>query len=85
LSLENDVLDVKKLDIRGKVCPMTFIYTKLRLEEMKKDEILEVTLDFPAALESIPDSCKRQDLAETIEIKEFDGNKNTWLLILRKI
>ncbi len=64
---------------------MTFIYTKLALEEMDSNEILEVLLDFPAAIENVPDSCKRQDLAEVVEIKEIEGNKKTWLLILRKI
>lgn len=85
MSLNNEGVNVKKLDICGKVCPMTFIYTKLALEEMETNEILEVLLDFPAAIENVPDSCKRQDLAEVVEIKEIDGNKKTWLLILRKI
>ena len=64
---------------------MTFIYTKLALEEMDSNEILEVLLDFPAAIENVPDSCKRQDLADVVEIKKIEGNKKTWLLILRKI
>lgn len=85
MSLNNEGVNVKKLDILGKVCPMTFIYTKLALEEMDSNEILEVLLDFPAAIENVPDSCKRQDLAEVVEIKEIEGNKKTWLLILRKI
>lgn len=83
--MNNQDESVKKLDICGKVCPMTFIYTKLALEEMDSNEILEVLLDFPAAIENVPDSCKRQDLAEVVDIKEIDGNKKTWLLILRKI
>lgn len=85
MPLNNEGENVKKLDILGKVCPMTFIYTKLALEEMDSNEILEVLLDFPAAIENVPDSCKRQDLAEVVEIKEIEGNKKTWLLILRKI
>jgi len=85
LSLDDEGEGVKKLDICGKVCPMTFIYTKLALEEMDSNEILEVLLDFPAAIENVPDSCKRQDLAEVVDIKEIVGNKKTWLLILRKI
>ena len=85
MSLNNESVNVTKLDICGKVCPMTFIYTKLALEEMDSNAILEVLLDFPAAIENVPDSCKRQDLAEVVNIKEIDGNKKTWLLILRKI
>ena len=75
---------VKKLDIRGKLCPMTFVYTKLALEEMDQGEILEVTLDFPPAIENIPESCRRQRLAELLVIKEIDGSKKTWQLTLKK-
>jgi len=85
LSLNNEGEGVKKLDICGKVCPMTFIYTKLALEEMETNDILEVLLDFPAAIENVPDSCKRQDLAELVKVKEIDSNKKTWKLLFRKL
>lgn len=85
MSLNNEGESVRKLDICGKVCPMTFIYTKLALEEMETNEILEVLLDFPAAIENVPDSCKRQDLAELVEVKEIDSNKKTWKLLFRKL
>lgn len=81
----NDNINVRKLDIRGKVCPMTFVYTKLNLEKMKKGEILEVMLDFPAAVENIPASCKRQNIGEILEINELNLEKKTWLLKIKKI
>ena len=85
MSLNKESVNVKKLDICGKVCPMTFIYTKLALEEMETNEILEVLLDFPDAIENVPNSCKRQDLAELIEVIEVDTNKKTWKLLFRKL
>ncbi len=81
--MENN--NVRKLDIRGKICPMTFIYTKLTLEEMAKGEILEVLVDYIPAVENVPYSCERQDLAEVVEIKEIDPHKKVWQLILKKI
>ncbi|HEY0087949.1 MAG TPA: sulfurtransferase TusA family protein [Candidatus Lokiarchaeia archaeon] len=88
MSINNVSKEVKnkvvKLDIKGKNCPMTFIYTKLKLEEMEKGEIIEVLLDFPPAVENIPESCKRQDLAELIKIEEIDHDKHIWLLTLKK-
>lgn len=81
--MENN--NIRKLDIRGKMCPMTFIYTKLTLEEMDKGEVLEVLVDYLPAVENVPYSCKRQDLAEVVEIKEIDGVKKVWQVILRKI
>ncbi len=83
--VENEHNKIQKLDIRGKVCPMTYVYTKLRLEKMKSGEILEVTLDFPAAIENIPTSAKRQNIGELLNIKEIKANKKTWILTIKKI
>jgi len=81
----NDTKNPQKLDIRGKVCPMTFVYTKLALEKMNSGDLLEITLDFPAAVENVPNSCKRQNLGELLEIKTSDDNKKEWVLIIKKI
>ncbi|MGQ4873460.1 MAG: sulfurtransferase TusA family protein [Promethearchaeia archaeon] len=85
MSLEEEKAVIKTLDIRGKVCPMTFVYTKITLEELEKGDLLEVILDFPMAVENIPDSCRRQSLAELIKVEEIDGPKKTWKLLLKKI
>jgi tRNA 2-thiouridine synthesizing protein A len=85
MSLNDEGLNVRKLNICGKVCPMTFIYTKLALEEMETNEILEVLLDFPDAIDNVTNSCKRQELAELIEVKEIPSNKKTWRLLFRKM
>ena len=76
---------IKHIDIRGKVCPMTFVYTKLALEELNKGDILEVLLNFPAALKSIPENVKRQNLAKVLEIEEKNGGKDEWILKLMKL
>ncbi|MFW9879779.1 MAG: sulfurtransferase TusA family protein [Candidatus Thorarchaeota archaeon] len=75
----------KHLDITGLVCPMTFVYTKLKLEELEKGDVLEVILDFPPATKNISENCRRQDIAELIEAKEIDPNKHIWLLKLKKL
>jgi TusA-related sulfurtransferase len=76
---------IKHLDIKGLVCPMTFVYTKLALEELDKGDILEIILDFPPATKNISENCRRQDIAELIEAKEIDRNKHIWLLKLKKL
>ena len=76
---------IHTLDIRGKVCPMTFVYTKLSLEKMNPGEILELTLDFPAAVKNVPDNCKRQNIGELMDIKEVDKEKKVWILKIKKI
>jgi len=75
----------KQIDIRGKMCPLTFVYTKLALEELGKGTILEVYLDFPPALKNVPESCKRQGIAELLEIKKHQSDKPEWIMILKKL
>ncbi len=81
----NKDVTVRKLDIRGKVCPMTFVYTKINLEKMKKGEILEVILDFPPAVENIPVSCRQQELGEILEIKKLPTNPKEWVILIKRI
>ena len=42
------------LDITGEVCPMTFVRTKLRLERMRRGEILSVRLRGDEPLRNVP-------------------------------
>ena len=44
------------IDLRGIPCPLNFVKTKIRLDKMQKDEILEVLLDSGEAIESVPPS-----------------------------
>ena len=42
------------LDLRGEVCPYTFVRTKLALEELPPGAELDILLDHPAAYRSVP-------------------------------
>ena len=46
------------LDLRGTPCPINFVRTKLRLEQMPPDTILEVWLDSGEPIEQVPNSLK---------------------------
>lgn len=76
---------IKTLDIRGKTCPMTFVYTKLALEELKKGNILKVILDYPPAVENIPENSKRQSLAKLLKSKKRKSRSTEWVLKLQRI
>ncbi|MEM8642592.1 MAG: sulfurtransferase TusA family protein [Cyanobacteria bacterium P01_G01_bin.54] len=45
-----------QLDLRGTPCPLNFVRTKLRLEQMSAGQILEVWLDPGEPIEQVPDS-----------------------------
>jgi tRNA 2-thiouridine synthesizing protein A len=89
MSIENlkmsNNLKTKKIDIKGYVCPMTFVYTKLALEELNEGDILKVELDFLPAIKNVPENCKRQSLAELLEVREIDKTTEIFELVLMKI
>ena len=61
----------EQLDLRGKICPMTFVYTKLALEKISRGKILKVTLDFPPAFKNVPNTVNTQKLGRVIGVQQI--------------
>ncbi|CEP67501.1 TusA-like domain [Moorella glycerini] len=55
-----EIRATKRLDITGDCCPITFVKTKLALEEMQPGEILEVLLAEGEPLNNVPRSLKSE-------------------------
>jgi TusA-related sulfurtransferase len=47
-----------QLDLRGTPCPINFVRTKMKLEQMTEGDLLEVWLDPGEPIEQVPDSLK---------------------------
>jgi TusA-related sulfurtransferase len=45
-----------KIDLRGTPCPLNFVRTKLKLQQMQPGLLLEVWLDPGEPIEQVPDS-----------------------------
>ncbi len=45
-----------QMDLRGTPCPINFVRTKLKLEQMTPGSLLEVWLDAGEPIEQVPDS-----------------------------
>lgn len=45
-----------QLDLRGTPCPINFVRTKLRLQQMSPGSVLEVWLDAGEPIEQVPPS-----------------------------
>lgn len=60
------------LDLRGTPCPINFIRTKLRLEQMPPNTVLEVWLDAGEPIEQVPNSLKVEGY-ELQSIKDCEG------------
>lgn len=52
----NTLIPDAQLDLRGTPCPLNFVRTKLRLEQMTPGSLLEVWLDTGEPIEQVPDS-----------------------------
>ncbi len=70
------------LDLRGEVCPYTFVKSKLALEEMAIGEVLEVLVDFPPSVKNVPKSMEMEG-QEVLEVEEL--SPRTWRIRIRKI
>ncbi len=72
----------KKIDIKGEVCPYTFVKTKLALEELGSGQILEIITDHKPAVRNVTRSCENEghEIIKNEKINETDYR----LIIKRK-
>ncbi|MFQ5957283.1 MAG: sulfurtransferase TusA family protein [Candidatus Brocadiales bacterium] len=68
------------IDLRGVLCPMNFVKTKLKLEEMESGEILEIFLDDGEPMRSVPRSVKE----EGHKIIKVDSLGNEYRILIKK-
>ncbi|ADC88749.1 SirA family protein [Thermocrinis albus DSM 14484] len=71
----------KELDIRGEVCPFTFVKSKLALEDMEVGQVLRVLVDYKPSAESVPKSL-REEGQEVLEVNQIE--ENLWEILVRK-
>mgnify|MGYP001315066545 CR=1 FL=1 len=67
------------LDLRGTPCPLNFVRTKLRLEQMAGGGVLEVWLDPGEPIEQLPDSLRM----EGYQIEQIDDRQDYFVLLVR--
>jgi len=52
----NNMLPGETLDLRGTRCPLNFVKTKIKIEEMNSGELLEIVLDDGEPVKNVPQS-----------------------------
>ncbi len=57
------------LDLRGILCPINFVKTKLKLETMDDGQVLEVILDDGEPIQNVPKSIKEEG-HKIVEVKK---------------
>ncbi len=79
--MSDNIAAAQELDIRGEVCPYTFVKTKLAIETMEGGQVLKILTDHQPAVENVPKSLKSEG-HEVIEVEKI--NDTEWQLIVRK-
>jgi tRNA 2-thiouridine synthesizing protein A len=71
----------KELNLKGEICPYTFVRSKLAIEGMTAGQILRVIVDYEPAIRNVPRSME----AEGNEILGIDRiNGAEWQILVRK-
>ncbi len=78
MSVEHD----KEIDIRGEVCPYTFVKSKLKLETMGSGEVLRIVTDHEPATKNVPRSMESE--GHHILVQPHKISDNEWEFIVRK-
>jgi TusA-related sulfurtransferase len=79
-SASEDTKSVLKLDLRGIKCPLNWAHAKVRLEAMRRGEVLELLIDDPRGARDIPRAAE----AEGFSIVEMGEIGSTWRLRIEK-
>lgn len=71
----------RRIDIRGEVCPYTFVKSKLAIEDMESGEVLEIILDHAPAAENVPRSLSNEG-HKVLEVKKISPRE--WRVLVQK-
>ena len=71
----------RDLDLRGEVCPYTFVKSKLALEQMDTDQVLRVTVDNSESASNVPRSLELEG-HEVIKVEQV--SPSVWDIVVKK-
>jgi TusA-related sulfurtransferase len=62
---------MEKLDLRGVKCPLNYVKTKLKLEELEAGQVLDILLDDGEPIVNVPRSAK-EDGYKILEVRKIE-------------
>lgn len=71
----------RKKDLRGVLCPMNFVRTKLELAAMQSGQLLEILLDDGKPIENVPGSVKLEGHQVLSQVQNPEGH---WTVLIKK-
>jgi tRNA 2-thiouridine synthesizing protein A len=82
VAIEPEVAAAEELDLRGEVCPYTFLKARLALESIAPGLVLRVVVDNPASAHDVPRSLAAAGHAVLGVSAAGDG---TWAILIRRV
>ena len=79
MSEEIDITE--EMDLKGEVCPYTFVKSKLALEMMESGEVLKVIVDHLPAVDNVPRSLQNEG-HKVVDISQI--NDSDWSITVKK-
>ncbi len=72
----------QEIDIRGDVCPYTFVKSKLKIESMNPGEVLRIVTDHEPATKNVPRSMENE--GHEILSPPHKIGENVWEFFIKK-
>lgn len=69
-----------RLDLRGIKCPLNWAHAKVRLEMMRRGELIELAIDDPRGLRDLPRAAE----AEGHSVIGVRAQGSGWLILIEK-
>lgn len=79
--MATDIKIDNEVNLKGEVCPYTFVRSKLVLEEMEIGQVLRVIVDHEPAVSNVPRSMENEGqlIVNVAKINDAD-----WEIVIRK-
>lgn len=71
----------QEINLKGEVCPYTFVKSKLALEEMETGEVLRILVDHKPAVDNVPKSLTNEG-QKVIRVEKI--NDTDWEIVVQK-
>jgi len=81
VEIEQETAVDRELNLKGEVCPYTFVRSKLAMEEMEAGQVLRVVLDHLPAVSNVPKSLSLEG-EEVLRVEQLNGTD--WEVVVRK-
>lgn len=77
-----DIAADRELDLKGEVCPYTFVKSKLELEVMEIGQVLQITVDNNESASNVPRSLALE--GHEVHSVEKEPDTANWQIVVTK-